>query len=375
MQGKQGSGFLLLLQGFDDQVELAFEDVGEGVEGEVDAMVGEAALRVVVGADAFRAVARADQGFALRRLRALRFLPFGVKEARGKQAHGFGAVFVLRAFFLAFDDGAGGQVGDADGGVGFVDVLAACAARAVGVDAQVCGVDVYCFDVFAFGEDGDGGGGGVDAAAAFGFGDALYAVRAGFEFEGGIDVLPGDAADDFFVAAVFAGVFGEYFELPAFAFRVFVVHAKEVAREDGGFVAAGAGADFEVDVGFVERIFGDHQAFERFFASLARGCELRAFFAGKGGEFGVVLEGVKGSKFVIETLEFLVLLDDGGELREFLAIFAQEVAAPGCGRVSQQMAEFFMTLAENGEFGKEGRVHQCLVSVVKVSAMMASQSL
>ena len=58
-------------------------------------MVGDAALRVVVSADAFASVTAADQAFALCRLFALRFLPFDVEQSRGKQAHGFGAVFVL----------------------------------------------------------------------------------------------------------------------------------------------------------------------------------------------------------------------------------------------------------------------------------------
>jgi hypothetical protein len=41
----------------------------------------------------------------------------------------------LRALVLALDDDAGGKVGDADGGVGLVDVLAAGTGGAVGVDA------------------------------------------------------------------------------------------------------------------------------------------------------------------------------------------------------------------------------------------------
>jgi hypothetical protein len=46
---------------------------------------------------------------------------------------------VLRALVLALDDDARRQVRDAHGGVGLVDVLAAGAGGAVGVDAQVAG--------------------------------------------------------------------------------------------------------------------------------------------------------------------------------------------------------------------------------------------
>ena len=48
----------------------------------------------------------------------------------------------LRALVLALDDDAGREVRDPDGGVGLVHVLAAGAARAVGVDAQVALVDL-----------------------------------------------------------------------------------------------------------------------------------------------------------------------------------------------------------------------------------------
>ena len=52
------------------------------------------------------------------------------------------AVRELRALVLALDDDPGGEVGDADGRVGLVHVLAAGAARAVGVDAEVGLVDL-----------------------------------------------------------------------------------------------------------------------------------------------------------------------------------------------------------------------------------------
>ena len=92
-------------------------------------MVGDAALRKVVGADALGAVAAADQRFALGGNLAVRFLLLFVLDARGQHAHCLRLVLVLRAAVLAFDHGAGRQMGDAHGGVGLVDVLAARTAR------------------------------------------------------------------------------------------------------------------------------------------------------------------------------------------------------------------------------------------------------
>jgi hypothetical protein len=64
----------------------------------------------------------------------------GVVDARRQHRHGLRLVAVLRAVVLAFDDDAGGQVGDAHRRIGLVDVLAAGARGAEGVDAQVGGL-------------------------------------------------------------------------------------------------------------------------------------------------------------------------------------------------------------------------------------------
>ena len=92
----------------------------EIVNGIVDAVVGDATLWVVVGADAFAAVAAADQGFAFSGFFGLGFAFLRVVQAGGEDFHRLRFVGVLAAAVLAFDHHAGGQVGDADGGVGLL---------------------------------------------------------------------------------------------------------------------------------------------------------------------------------------------------------------------------------------------------------------
>ncbi len=53
---------------------------------------------------------------------------------------------MLRAFVLAFHDNAAGKVRQPHRGIGLVDMLAARAGRAEGVDPEVGGVDVDLFD-------------------------------------------------------------------------------------------------------------------------------------------------------------------------------------------------------------------------------------
>ena len=165
-------------------------------------MVGDAALREIVGADAFGTVAAADQRFA--RLGFLRLLALASALSFSRAAStssALRAVLVLRAVVLAFNDETRRQMGDADGGIGFVDVLAAGTRCAEGVDAQLRRIEHDFGDFVGLGHHRDGAGRGVDAALGFGDRHALHAMAAGFELEFGIRALADDAGDDFAVTA------------------------------------------------------------------------------------------------------------------------------------------------------------------------------
>src|SRR5581483_12129088 len=102
------------------------------------------------------------------------------------------------ALLLHGDDDAARYMRNADGGLGLVDVLAAGAAGAHGVDLQVGVVDLDV-DVLGLGQHRNGGGRGVDAALRFGIGDALHAMHAGLEFHLRESAAAFDHCDDFLV--------------------------------------------------------------------------------------------------------------------------------------------------------------------------------
>ena len=94
---------------------------------------------------------------------------------------------------------------------------------------------------------------------AFGVGHALHAMHAGFEFELGEGAAAADLGDDFLVAAHAAFARRDHLDLPALLGGVALVHAEQVAGEQRGLVAAGAGADFEDDVALVHRVLGQQR--------------------------------------------------------------------------------------------------------------------
>src|SRR6476659_1113201 len=117
-----------------DLRKVAVHDGIDLVQRKVDAVVGDAALREVVGADAVGAVARADEPLPLGGLLRLLLAHLLVLDARGEHAPGLLAVLVLAPRVLAFDHDAGGRVRVAHRRIGLVHVLAAGAARAERVD-------------------------------------------------------------------------------------------------------------------------------------------------------------------------------------------------------------------------------------------------
>ena len=72
----------------------------------------------------------------------LALLDLEIVKPGAQHFHGHFAVFALAALGLAADDDIGRQVRDADGGLDFVDVLAALAARTECIDAQIFGTNV-----------------------------------------------------------------------------------------------------------------------------------------------------------------------------------------------------------------------------------------
>ena len=193
-------GLMLLRERVDQLVEVAVHDRVDLVERQVDPVIGHAALRKIVGADALAAVARSDQALAIDA--SFAGAPsLLVEQPRRQHRHRLRAVAVLRAVVLAFDDEPRRQMRDAHRGVGLVDVLAAGARRAEGVDAEVGRIDGDVGDRVGFGHHRDGARRRVDAPLRLGLRHALHAVAARLELELRVGALADDAHDHFLVAA------------------------------------------------------------------------------------------------------------------------------------------------------------------------------
>src|SRR5215831_7837708 len=95
LHGRELTRLMLGDQSIDQFVERgAFQHLLELVQRQADAVIGDPPLREIVGADALRAVARADLALALRGPRVGRLLALQLIEARAQHLHGKAAILM-----------------------------------------------------------------------------------------------------------------------------------------------------------------------------------------------------------------------------------------------------------------------------------------
>src|SRR5262245_11207437 len=257
-------------QRVDHRVEVAVEHTIELVQGEIDAMIGDPALREVVRADLLRAVAAAHHGTAVRRDRRLLVLSGTIEQPRAQDLERLRLVLVLRLLVLAGHHQAGRQVGHAHRRVGGVDALPAGTGGTEDVDAKVLLGEVD-LDVLGLGQDGNGHGRCVDPSLRLGDRHALYAVHAALELEAAVGALALHECDHLFQATDPRRARRQHLDPPPMPLRVPGVHPEELGREEAGLVAAGSGADLEHRVALVVGIARQQQRLQ----ALVEGGELR----------------------------------------------------------------------------------------------------
>ncbi len=278
----------------------------------------------------------------------------------GRQpGQGLGAVLVLGTLFLTLDDDPGRQVSDADRRVGLVDVLAAGARGAVGVDAQVGRIDFHGRLLVRLRQDRHGARRRMDASLGFGLRHTLHTMRAGLELELGVDVVALDAGNHFLVTAVLALALGKDLHAPALFLGVARIHAEQVAGEDRRLVAAGTGTDFQEHVAPVVRVLGQQHALQIGFQGFELRLGLGHFLLGHLAHVGIaVLEQRLGAFEVLLDLAQLAIGDDHRlDLGVFARIGAEAVLVTDDLGIAEQRGELFETVLQDVQLVQQRSFH------------------
>ena len=247
-------------------------------------------------------MAPADVALGLVRLLGLRLplLQLQFVQAGAQNLPRLRPVAVLGAIVLALDDDTGRLVGQADGAVGLVDMLAAGAGSPVGIDPDLRLVDLDLDIVVDDRIDPGRGEAGVAAGARIVGRNADETVNAALRLQPAIGVFAVDAQGRRLDTRLFAQAFFKPFDLVVVCFGPPGVHADQHLRPVLALGASGAGMDFEetvIAVGLARK-----EAFQLPLGSYRPKCGKRFFRLVQ--RFGVRLLFRKGDQFhrVIELL-------------------------------------------------------------------------
>ena len=96
-------------------------------------------------------------------------------------------------------------------------------------------------------------------------GHALHTMGAGFVLEMAVHPITGYQGDNLLVTAVIRGAFVDDFHLPVHDFGITAIHAEKIPGKQCGFFTAGARADFQHDILFIQRVGRKQQQLEALF--------------------------------------------------------------------------------------------------------------
>ena len=202
-------------------------------------MIGNTVLGKVVGANALRAIHRADLALAEHRCLGVCLLLIAREDAGTQHAHPGLAVLELALLVLHRDNNSSRKVGNAHGRVCRIDRLATGAARTVDVNLEIVLADLDLFRLVDLRENENASSRGMDAPLRFGGRHALDAMYPSLVLEVGPDPLcrvRGVALDrelDVLDAAEVAQGLLDDFGLPLLRLGVVEVHPQQVGGEQG----------------------------------------------------------------------------------------------------------------------------------------------
>ena len=149
----------------------------------------------------------------------------------------------------------------AHGGAGLVDMLPACAGRAVDLHFDILGPDID-LGLLHLRKHRDRCGRCVDSSAGLRLRDTLHAVDAGFKFQSGIRARALNFKIGFFYAAKFGFVVVQQRDRPALRLGIHRVHPVQAVREQCAFLAADAAPDLHDHALVVVRVAREQENFQ-----------------------------------------------------------------------------------------------------------------
>jgi hypothetical protein len=197
----------------------------------------------------------------------------------------------------------------------------------------------------------------VDAPLGLGVRNALHAMATRFEFQFRVHAEADDLGDDFLVPTHFALALRNQFDLPALTLGITEIHPEQIAGEQRGFVATGAGPYFQKDIPLVVGILRQQLSLqfvleveEPLFAFLH-------FRVDQLAHLGIADHGQRRGNILFTLDVGVVQLDRRRDLRMLARELAVIFHVPGHVLAGQQGVEFLQPGGKPRQLGGNGRLH------------------
>ena len=220
---------------------------------ESDAVIGDAVLWTVVGANLFTPVASANQRLSRNGVCAALSLLFSGEKAAAQDRHPFLFIAQLAALVLHLHHRAARDVRDAHRRVSGVDPLSSVSGCALNINTNVTFRD-HKVDRLSNGEHDHRCGARVNAPRGFGCGDALNAMHSRLPLEGGPCARSAHFSHRFAHATECRLAQAVHLHLPAASLRVAKIAAEEFTGEDPRLITARRRTHFNQHILAIVRI-------------------------------------------------------------------------------------------------------------------------
>ncbi len=252
---------------------------------------------------------------------------------------------MLGLFVLADHHQSGGLVCQPDGGIGCIHRLSARTGRAENIHLDLVGIE-FDLHLLGFRQNRHRYRGRMDTPLGFRGRNPLNAVCSTFVLQIAVGPVPFHHGNDFLETTRIGPVAGHDLHLPPAVFRISVVHAEKVAREQGRLIPARAGADLQDDIFGVIGIFRDQKRFQFAFQIVLPGRERFDFSSGKILDLMIAVRQQLAAylEFVQNLPVIPVYGNNLTKIRVLPGIFRVHLPVGDHGGIAQKAFEFDITL-------------------------------
>ena len=186
----------------------------------------------------------------------------------------------------------------------------------------------------------------MDTALRFRRRHALHAVTTGLKFQHAVHAITADLGNHLFITAMLAIAAADDFHPPATRFGKTAVHPEQITGKNGRFVTTRTGADFQITVTLIVRIFWQQQDLQLLLQLLDAVFRSIQLILRHIAHFGIIEQLFGGRQILLCLLPITETLHHIGQLGILFGQCTKALLIGNHRRLTQHRLNFFMALKQ-----------------------------